>query len=146
MINKLRQLLSNLYFLIIYLFIAYVFFVVASEIFGTLSVTGMNIALGIITLTIGAALAIGGLMANDSGRGKFFMLTFQFLALSYPLVYLIGLISSIAVLYSDMENKQTIAFWLSCLAGIQLLIIIALFGTAYLKETYDRNRRFKRYG
>ena len=140
MINKLRSLLSNLYTLSIYLFIGYFFFVVASEIFGTLSVTGMNIALGFITMTLGSGLLIVGAMADDSGRGGFFVHTFQFLTLTFPLIYFIGLISSISVLYSDLDNKQTLAFWLSSMAGIHLLIIVVFAGTAYLKSNFDQRR------
>jgi len=79
-------------------------------------------------------------MADDSGRGGFFVHTFQFLTLTFPLIYFIGLISSISVLYSDLDNKQTLAFWLSSMAGIHLLIIVVFAGTAYLKSNFDQRR------
>jgi len=53
-----------------------------------------------------AILSLGGIMANDSGKGGFFTKLFQFLSITYLLVYFIGLVSSISVLYSDIENKK----------------------------------------
>ena len=119
-------------------------YTVVSEIFGTLSVTGLNIVLGIITMLIGGVLAITGVMANDSGKGGLFVLTLQFLSISYPLIYLIGLVSSILMLYSDFENKELIAFWLASIAGIQLLVIVILFGTGYLYEERQRIKRWEK--
>ena len=133
-----KKLLGNLYIVAIISLIAYFTYVVVLEIFGSLSVTGMNITLSIITVFVGLPLSIASAMANDSGKGGFVINTFQFLGLTYFLVYLIGLISSISVLYSDIENKEELAFWLASMPGIHLLIIIAFFASIYLKESFDQ--------
>ncbi len=107
----------------------------------SLSVTSLNVAFGIIVLLVGIPLGIAGAMANDSGRGGFGTTLLQFLLLSVLPVYLIGLVSSIAVLYSEtFDGQQEIAFWLASLSGIHLLIIIVFltvfFGWTALAEKF----------
>ena len=84
-------------------------------------------------------------MANDSGKGGFSIRLFQFLALTYPLVYIIGLISSISVLYSEMENKQEIAKWLASMSLIQLTFIVLLFIVGIQVENYNSRQREKEW-
>jgi hypothetical protein len=101
----------------------------------SMSVTGVNVILGIIMLMVSVPMMMAGIMANDSGRNEFSTLLMQFLCLSYPFVYLVGLVSSIAVLYSDVfEGQQDVAFWLASMSGFYLLIIIIFFGSMLIKE------------
>ena len=100
----------------------------------TLSATGINIIATILVIAIGGPLSIAGVMANDSGQDKPEILFIQFLTLSYPLSYLIGLISSIVVLYGDHENKKELAKWLASISLIHLGIIILGIGFLLLKE------------
>ena len=103
-----------------------------------MSVTALNVILGIIMLMVSGPMMIAGIMANDSGRNEFSTLLMQFLFLSYPFVYLVGLVSSIAVLYSDVfEGQQEVAFWLASMSGFYLLIIIIFFGSMLIKEKFD---------
>lgn len=60
------------------------------------SVTTLNIVSGVVAITLGVGLVIAGAMANDSGKGGLFVSTFQWMSLSYPLIYLAGLVGSIA--------------------------------------------------
>jgi len=60
-----------------------------------LSVTWINWIFGVITLIIAGPLMIAGVMGNDSGKGGFTTKLTQFLFMSYPLFYLVGLIGSI---------------------------------------------------
>jgi len=100
-----------------------------------LSVTWLNWIFGVITLVIGTPLAIVGAMANDSGKGGFLIGSIQFLLLSIPLVYLIGLIGSISVLYMDkFENQQETAIWFASLTGIHLMIVAVFVGMIWFKE------------
>jgi len=105
-----------------------------------MSITAINVVSGLLVGTIGMGLMVAGAMANDSGRGGVFVYVFQFLALSYPLTYLVGLISSISVLYTEMEGKQEIAQFLASMSLIQLSLIIVLFGIFVLFGRYDEWR------
>lgn len=109
----------------------------------SVSVTAINVVSGVLVGTIGAGLIVAGGMANDSGRGGVFVHVFQFLALSYPLTYLVGLISSISVLYTEMENKQEIAQFLASMSLIQLFLIALLFGVFVLIDIYNDRQRVK---
>ena len=109
------------------------------------SVTNINVVSGILAVIIGFGLAMAGAMANDSGKGGFSIRLFQFVALTYPLVYLIGLISSISVLYSEMENKQEIAKWLASMSLIQLTFIVLLFIVGIQVENYNDRQREKKW-
>ncbi len=96
-------------------------------------------------MTLGTGLAVVGAMANDSGKGGFFINTFQMMCLSYPLIYLIGLVSSISVLYSDFENKKEIAIWLASMNIIWLLLlglmmVLAVAGGNARRKYEDRQR------
>ena len=106
----------------------------------SLSVTWLNWIFGVITLVIGTPLAIAGAMANDSGKGGFIIGSIQFLLLSIPLVYLIGLVGSISVLYMDQfEGQQETAIWLASLTGIHLSIVAVFIGMIWLKEKTEPN-------
>ncbi len=105
------------------------------------TITTINVISGIIAVTLGFGLAIAGAMANDSGRGGGFILGFQFLSISYPLIYLIGLIGSITVLYSNYEGREIIATGLALmsLAWLELIALLLLAGIAV--ESVERSRR-----
>lgn len=133
--------LKSSVFLILLIIIAGSFIGDISE----LSVTTINVISGIITLTLGTGLAVAGAMANDSGKGGFFISMFQFMSLSYPLVYIVGLISSISVLYSDIDDKAIIAIWLSLANLIWLLIIAAMFIVAIAIEDINKLNRDRRW-
>ncbi|MBF0263644.1 MAG: N-formylglutamate amidohydrolase [Gammaproteobacteria bacterium] len=109
------------------------------------SVTILNILSTIIFMVIGLGIAIAGAMANDSGKGGIFTNTFQFISLSYPVVYLLGVISSIAILYSDIDNKKEIAIGLSSINLIWLFILGLLFFVALIAEKYDDIRRQRQW-
>ena len=140
MIEKLQKLVAVLQYTVIFAFIVFFFYALVSGIFTSLSVTAMNITLGIITMTLGTGLFIAGAMANDSNKGGFFIHTFQFLTLSYPLTYLIGLVSSIMMLYSELDDKEVLAFWLSSMSGFHLLIIIMFFSAGLMIEDYKQKQ------
>jgi len=121
------------------------FFDIGMRDFSFTSVTTINVISGILAVTIGTGLIIAGAMANDSGKGGFFIGLVQFVTLTYPLVYLISLISSISVLYSEMENKQEIAKWLASMSLIQLTFIALLFIVGIQVENYNDRQRKKKW-
>ena len=92
-------------------------------------------------MTLGTGLAVVGAMANDSGKGGFFINTFQMMSLSYPLVYLIGLVASISVLYSDFESKEEIAIWLASMNLIWLLLLGLMIVVAIAEGEISRKHR-----
>ena len=141
--SSLLLLLRNLAFPLI-LLIAYALITSLAGEFRMLSVTTLNIVSGIIVITLGTGLAIAGAMANDSGKGGFFIHTFQWMSLSYPLIYFIGLIASISVLYSDYESKQEIATLLASMSLIWLLLIGVLFVTALAIEQLNLYHKEKK--
>lgn len=108
---------------------------------GTWSITALNLVSGIIAFTLGAGLAVAAAMANDSGRGGLFVHTFQFMGMTYPLVYIIGLISSIAMLYSEHEDKTEIATWLASVSMIWLAMMGVLLLAGSASESLNRTRR-----
>ncbi len=113
----------------------FIFYGVLTIWMDSISVTSLNVTFGIITLVLSLPLGIAGVMANDSGKGGFVMGLLQFLLLSIPLVYLIGLVSSISVLYvEEFEGQQETAFWLASLSGFHLIAIIMFFGLWLLAE------------
>ena len=136
-INFVRTLL----FPAILLIIAYVLITILSESFRLFSVTTINVVSGIIAITLGTGLAVVGAMANDSGKGGFFINTFQMMSLSYPLIYFIGLVASISVLYSDFENKKEIAIWLASMSLIWLLLIGLMIVVAIVEGEISRKHR-----
>ena len=111
---------------------------------GHWSVTALNIVSGIVVLTLGTGIAVAAAMANDSGRGGFFIYTFQFMGMTYLLVYLIGLTSSIWMLYSDHEDKRDIATLLASMSMILLTMIVVLFLAGSASEIISRIGRDKR--
>ena len=92
-------------------------------------------------MTLGTGLAVVGAMANDSGKGGFFINTFQMMSLSYPLIYLTGLVTSISVLYSDFENKEEIAIWLASMSLIWLLLLGLMIVVAIAEGEISRKHR-----
>jgi len=108
------------------------------------SVTTINVISGIIAFTLGSGLVIAGAMANDSGRGGTFVLSFQFMSLMYPLIYIAGLVGSISVLYTDMISRKEIAIWISLISLIWLALIALMFLVAIIKEDIERAREKKR--
>lgn len=127
---------KKLYKILIVLGLVYVASIFMLEFYQEQSVLGLNIVFTALMMTVGVGVFIAGAMANDSGRGGFFIHTFQFLAISYPLTYFIGLIGSISVLYTDLESKQSIAVWLASISGIHLLVIVLFFASAMLIDPY----------
>lgn len=105
------------------------------------TITTINVISGIVAVTLGSGLAIAGAMANDSGRGGGFIHGFQFLSITYPLIYLIGLIGSITVSYSNYESREIIATGLGLvsLAWLELIALLLLAGIAV--ESAERSRR-----
>ncbi|MEA1988790.1 MAG: hypothetical protein U9N57_06245 [Pseudomonadota bacterium] len=119
--------------LAIYVVVAFLVYAMFSELFEVDSVTKMNMTMGVIVLFIGMPLALAGAMANDSGTAGYFIKLLQVLLLTFPLVYLIGLVSSIAILYMDsFENQQELALWLASIAGIQLMIAVGVFALFFM--------------
>ena len=119
--------------LAIYVVVVFLVYATFSELFEVDSVTKMNMTMGVIVLFIGMPLALVGAMANDSGTAGYFIKLLQVLLLTFPLVYLIGLVSSIAVLYMDsFENQQELALWLASIAGIQLMIAVGIFALFFM--------------
>ena len=108
------------------------------------SVTTINVISGLIAFTLGMGLLVAGAMANDSGRGGFFVLSFQFMSLMYPLVYIAGLIGSISVLYTDMISREEVATWISLVSLIWLALIALMFLIAIVKEDIERSSEKKR--
>lgn len=105
-------------------------------------VTGINVFFGIVMVFLSGPMLIAGVMGNDSGRGGFDVKLLQFLFISYPLVYIIGVISSISVLYLDpFEHQQTTAIVLASISGIHLVIAWSFFGVTLLQEKLERERR-----
>ena len=133
---------------IIYSFIGYLIFSLFNIDLSSISVTTINVISGILVVIFGSSLAIVGIMANDSGEGGLSIGLVQFVMLSYPFVYLIGLISSISVLYSEMENKQEIAKWLASMSLIQLSFIVVPFVVvlliSQLIDYYDSRQKDKK--
>jgi hypothetical protein len=109
--------------------------------FSSIPVTTINIISTLLVIFIGTPLIVAGAMANDSGKGGFIIGTLQFLTLSYPLVYFIGLISSIVLLYSSFEDKEEISRWLASMSVIQLLILVMFFVFILLKGKFDDMQR-----
>lgn len=129
------------------LFAFYVLVTLLSSLLEDWSVTTLNVVSGIIAMSLGTGMAVAGAMANDSGKGGLFINTFQWMSLSYPLVYLVGLVSSIAVLYSGYENKADIAVWLASMSVVWLALIggLLLIGIAMgnAETSYRKRERQK---
>jgi len=113
-------------------------YLIISDVISSPSVTKLNVIFGVITLVVAFPMMLMGVMGNDSGRGGFSVKLTQFMFISFPLVYLIGLISSIAILYlAPFENQRAIALWLSSIAGIHLVLAASAFGFMLLKEKHS---------
>ncbi len=140
--NTITVILGKTYKLLMIALLGYILFSLISPLIETpLSVTWINIISGIVLIFVGTPIMIAGAMANDSGKGGVVIHTIQFLTMSYPLTYLIGLIGSIAVLYSDLDNSEEIALWLALMSGIHLIVIALFFTSALLVEHYNDMRR-----
>lgn len=131
----------------LYFFLGYIVYNLFLEAldFSSMSVTTINVVSALLALFAGTPLTIAGAMANDSGKGGFTVGIIQFFTLSYLLVFFIGLISSIVLLYTDIENKVEIARWVAVVSPLQLLTIVVVFGLAYLKEMYDDRQKRKEW-
>ena len=105
------------------------------------SITTINVISGIIAVTLGAGLAVAGAMANDSGRGGGFIGGFQFLSLTYPLIFIVGLTGSIAVSYSDYEDREVIATALASMSLVWLELIALLLLAGIAAGSAERSRR-----
>lgn len=124
----------------LYAIAALLIYIIYVEFF--IPVTVMNILLGILVMFLGAPLLMAAVMANDSGKGGWDVKLIQVLLLSFPLVYVFGLVSSIGVLYmAPFENQQEVALWLSSMAGIELVLAGSIFTIMLIHE--DLNRRKK---
>ena len=139
--SSLINLVRTLLFPAILLIVAYALITILAESFRLYSVTTLNVVSGIIAITLGTGLAVAGAMANDSGKGGFFINTFQMMSLSYPLIYFIGLVASISVLYSNFENKEEIAIWLASMSLIWLLLLGLIIVVAIVEGKIDRYHR-----
>ncbi len=140
-----NKIFFKIYTLALFSLVAYFGYGLLNAWMNSLSVTSMNVAFGIIVLLVSLPLGLAGAMANDSGKGGFGTTLSQLLLLSVPLVYLIGLVSSIAVLYSEtFDGQQEIAFWLASMSGFHLLIIIVFlivfFGWTALAEKFRSDK------
>jgi len=124
-----------------YHFFVIAFYALLFYLYRESSITSINVISGGIAMTLGMGLVVAGAMANDSGRGGFFVLSFQFMSLMYPLVYIAGLVSSIWVLYTELANKAEIARWLSLISLIWLAIIIFIFIAVMAKEEIEKSLR-----
>lgn len=126
------------------IFFVTVFYALIFFLYREASVTTINVISGLLAFTLGSGLVIAGAMANDSGRGGFVVLSFQFMSLMYPLVYIAGLIGSISVLYTDMLTRKDIAIWLSLVSLIWLALIALMYLVAITIEDIEKYRRDKR--
>jgi len=115
---------------------------ILEAVFGLPLVTAINVFFGIVMVFLSGPMLLAGVMGNDSGRGGFDGKLLQFLFISYPLVYIIGVISSISVLYLDpFEHQQTTAIVLASISGIHLVIAWSFFGVKLMQEKFERERR-----
>jgi N-formylglutamate deformylase len=127
------------------LFAAYVITTLLSTVFNGWSVAVLNIVSGIVAITLGSGMSVAGAMANDSGKGGPFIITFQWMSLGYPLVYLTGLVSSIVVLYSEYANKEGVAVWLASMSLVWLVLIgVLLLGGIAWGNVEDSRRKRQR--
>lgn len=108
------------------------------------SITTINVISGVIALTLGMGLTVAGAMANDSGKGGGFIYSFQFLSITYPLVFIAGLIGSIAVSYSDYEDRDAISTLLASMSLFWLELIALLFLAGIVMERAERSRGERR--
>ena len=108
------------------------------------SITTINVISGIIALTLGTGLAIAGAMANDSGKGGGFVHGFQFMSLAYPLIFLVGLIGSIAVSYSDYQDREMMATSLASMSLVWLELIALLLLAGIAAQGAEQSRRDRR--
>lgn len=126
-----------------YIIGALLIYLIVSEFLLPISVTKINIVVGIFVFTLGMPLLMTAVMANDSGRGGFKIIFFQVVAFSLPLVYVTCLVSSISLLYF-FDNKQELALWVSSIAGIQLIIVVSIFAFIYIHgDVTDMIHKFK---
>ena len=123
-----------------YHFLVLAFYALVFYLFSEASVTAINVVSGVIAMTLGMGLVVAGAMANDSGRGGFFIMTFQYMSLFYPIVYVAGLISSVWVLYTELDNREEIATWLSMISLLWLSLIISMFIVMIAKEEIEKSR------
>ncbi len=117
------------------------FGLLVTYLFSSRSVLGLNLLFGALAMTLGAGMAVAGAMANDSGRGGWFIGSFQVLAISYPLTYLLGMGGSVWALHSDVDNRRELATWLASANGIHLLLIVLLLGGGLALEELSRRNR-----
>ena len=94
---------------------------------GEMSVTTINIIASTIAVVVFYPLFGSGIRANGAYKDRFIVRIFQGLAVSYPVVYLVGLIVSISLLYSDYESKIELAKIFASASLIHLLLIYILF-------------------
>ncbi len=114
----------------------FIYNLVLSAVDMSMSVTSINVISTLLFVFIGLPIIISGVMANDSGKGGFTIKTVQFLTLSYLFIYFIGLVGSIGLLYSDIDNKNMLAKYLASASVIELTVIALFFALIFLKEKY----------
>ena len=115
----------------------FVYNLVLSAVDMSMSVTAINVISTLLFVFIGLPIIISGVMANDSGKGGFTIKTVQFLTLSYLFIYFIGLVGSIGLLYSDIDNKNILAKYFASASLIELTVIALFFALMFLKEKYS---------
>ena len=103
-----------------------------------ITVTQINLFSTGLAIVAFFPLLISGTMANGSPNHDFFMKVFVFLTLAYPLVYLVGLIGSVTLLYTELEYKIEIAKIFALACPVQLLLIGLIFWIWGWKEKYNR--------
>jgi len=136
----LRGILKLVVFIVVVGVIAVGLFEIGLE---NLSVTWLNSIFGVIMVVIAWPLMAVTAMANPVRRGGFKDELLAFLAWTYPLIYLVGLIGSISILYMDaFVLQQQLAVGFALLSGINVVVIVLAFGGVMLYEQYERKDRY----
>ena len=139
-LTKSYQILLNTVIVLAAIFMVLSLFALILENKSIVTVTSLNIISGILAVTLGSMLFMVGAMGNDSGKGGFGIIVLQLLTMTYILTYIVGLISSISILYTGISSKEYIAKWLASLSLIQLVFIILLFASLLYLENKKRNK------
>ena len=120
---------------ILVVFLAYIFFfyyeLITVELINTISTAMAIVAFFPLFITV--------TMVNASPNHDFLTKAFILLTFWYPVVYLVGLTGSIALLYSEYEYKIEVAKIVALACPVQLLLIWLIFWIWGWKE--KRNHR-----
>jgi magnesium-transporting ATPase (P-type) len=122
--NRLRRTILSWLFWAIALFVLYL--VGTNLLEEGLSVTWLNVITTVLTLVVLAPLAIFSLTVHQP-EGRLGIRLTQFLSWFGVLLSFIGVIGSIMVLYSELENKQQIAYGLAVVPPLYIGGFLLLF-------------------